>query len=345
MSSELGQVLEVPVILEKMSTAFEDSTVAPPEKPEKPTYEKPLYSGAWPIAGLCRGRYNEDEGIVIQAGGRYFVVKQAEPCETPYVNGFVEDDGEPVTLNLGRDGRVADVVRLTDRETYIDDQRAYREQVAQAQSDFKASVAAYPQLLREWEADVAATARKRAAALSSRDELVRRWREVLGCDRAQTAASPPAPAAPGRDSPAPQDAPGTLRPSRTASVDSAGGGPHHASTPTRAALNDRVKTTADRSCPMDKAGCLLAEHPLPCCSQYSEDGRPSGAQPESGPEVCAMNEASCLLSEDPPACCSKYPSAKNAASTAPACSMNEAACLLSEHPQACCAQYPSAKPK
>lgn len=194
--SELGPAKDLPDIAAKIEAAKKQlAEDLAPAKPEKPIHEKPKYSGAWPISGRCRGRYNENEGIVIQADGKYYVVKDSEPCETPYVNGFVENTGETVTLALGRDGREADVVVLKDRETYLDDQKAYRDKVARAQADYQQAVKDYPQRVREWQDEVAAAARKRQSTVATRDNLAKQWLVVLGCTGTSAAmTAPPVPA-------------------------------------------------------------------------------------------------------------------------------------------------------
>lgn len=178
---DLGAMKDIPDIASKIEAVQKDLGGQPPAKPDKPTYDKPTYSGTWPISGLCRGRYEGDQGIVLQANGKYYVIKDAEPCDTPYVNGYVESTGETVTLDLGRDGRSADVVEVKDRETYEDDQKAYRDEVAQAQADYQQAVKDYPQQLRDWHDETAAFERKQQSAFQTRDSLAKKWMVALGC--------------------------------------------------------------------------------------------------------------------------------------------------------------------
>jgi hypothetical protein len=142
------------------------------ERPEKPEYEKPEYNGAWYLSGQCRGNYDEG-GIIVQRGDRYFVVSNADPCLLPYVHGYVVDDGKSITLNLGHSGRYADILRLVDRETYVEDQNDYRRRIAEAQAEFKEAVKTYPARLATWELATAQSRRALDAREAETLDLVR----------------------------------------------------------------------------------------------------------------------------------------------------------------------------
>lgn len=139
-----------------------------PELPEKPTYEKPEYDGAWLLAGEFRGRYKDGEGIVVQRGNKYYIVEDGSVPVFRYIHGFVVNTGGVEILAIGRDGRTADVVRLSDRETYYEDQADYRKSVAEAKQEFGKA-------LKEYE--VALQKRKRAESNAEKMLSSRRAQE------------------------------------------------------------------------------------------------------------------------------------------------------------------------
>ncbi len=131
----------------------------------RPVYEKPAYSGAWFLSGSYRANYTspsgEIEGVVVTKGDRYFVVLGAAPAGgyVDYLSGYVEDSGRAITLDVGRSGRDADVVTLTDKESYRDDQETYSSQVAEAKAKYDRELATYKESARSQ-----AAARKSLAA-------------------------------------------------------------------------------------------------------------------------------------------------------------------------------------
>ncbi len=73
-----------------------------------------------------------------------FVIDGAEMPNSPFItelNGYVEDTGRTITLDLGRNGREATVVKISSIETYRDDQHEYQANVAEAQGTYRAAVA------------------------------------------------------------------------------------------------------------------------------------------------------------------------------------------------------------
>lgn len=116
-----------------------------PVEPEKPIWEKPDYGGVFHISGAYRGPYDQG-GVVVQTKGAYYVIQDANEPDgyTTSLNGYVEDTGDIVTLNIGRDGRDAHVVNLSDKETFRDDQATYKEEVRDAKAEYEAAKKAYP---------------------------------------------------------------------------------------------------------------------------------------------------------------------------------------------------------
>ena len=191
----VGQTHELDRRIEAIKSHSPDSIL---ERPEKPEYEKPEYNGAWYLSGQCRGKYDEG-GIIVQRGDRYFVVSNADPCLLPYVHGYVVDDGKSITLNLGHSGRYADILRLVDRETYVEDQNDYRRRIAEAQAEFKEAVKTYPARLATWELATAQSRRALDAREAETLDLVRQRDGIIdrfanSCSGTTTAiASAPSP--------------------------------------------------------------------------------------------------------------------------------------------------------
>ena len=121
----------------------------------KPTHHEPEYIGAWYLSGSYRANYTGDDGsidgVVITKGDNYYVVLGAEPAGggVRYLNGYVESTGRTIVLDVGRSGREATVVSLADRETYLDDQAAHREAVAEAKHTYDDALAEYRTALRQ----------------------------------------------------------------------------------------------------------------------------------------------------------------------------------------------------
>jgi hypothetical protein len=99
-----------------------------PRLPPEPEYQKPAYHGAFLLGGMYRPQYG-GEGILVERRGEYFVIEDAErPSNSrriDYLTGYVDPTGRTMTTDIGRIGRVAQVVRVSSRETYLDDRRAY----------------------------------------------------------------------------------------------------------------------------------------------------------------------------------------------------------------------------
>ncbi len=160
-------------IYEKVLTArkliTEGQAIPVPDEAQPPKYEEPEYDGAWFLSGYYRanytGRNGDIEGVVITKGESYFVVMGADPASrgVDYLRGYVESTGKIIDLAVGRGGRTAVVVRLSDEETYRDDQKAYRAVVAEAKAKHQQALAAYRNAIQERKD----TIRKLAAALDA----------------------------------------------------------------------------------------------------------------------------------------------------------------------------------
>lgn len=107
---------------------------------------KPVYDGAFRVGGAVRTCYKD--GVVLESNGKLYFVKDATCPDTPLLHGWVEDTGETLTLDLGRNGREAKVVEISDKEKAQDDRKDFNEKLAA----YSAAVAANPRLPKEREA-------------------------------------------------------------------------------------------------------------------------------------------------------------------------------------------------
>lgn len=77
---------------------------------------------------------------MIQAGGDFYIVYGLPIW---FDGHFVESTGRTVDLAIGRDGRTANVVNLSTRETYRDDQAVHARAVQEAQTEYQAALVEY----------------------------------------------------------------------------------------------------------------------------------------------------------------------------------------------------------
>jgi len=118
-----------------------------PEMPDKPVFEKPEYDGTWLLTGEFRGRYKD--GIVVQRGNKYYIIEYGRIPPVPRITGFVVNTGGIEILDIGRDGQVAEVVRISDRESYNEDQADYRKAIAEAKETHAEKLKEYYIALQE----------------------------------------------------------------------------------------------------------------------------------------------------------------------------------------------------
>jgi hypothetical protein len=138
---------------------------SPPVPPERAALEKPEYHGAKRIVGEYVGPYRPEglealleEGVILKSGRSYYVILNARATLLAAVfrtqQVFATPEGRTVTLNIGRTGREAAVFKMADKETYDEDQRSYKAELADAKK-------AYAQALREYRSEAAAYPKKR----------------------------------------------------------------------------------------------------------------------------------------------------------------------------------------
>lgn len=121
-----------------------------PPVPEKPVHEPPKYMGVFQLSGAVRTCYKD--GVLMAARGKYYFVRDAVCPDAPLLTGFVEETGETVDADIGRDGREAIVVRIADRESAADDRADHRKAVAEYEAEFKKKTEEYKKALAERQA-------------------------------------------------------------------------------------------------------------------------------------------------------------------------------------------------
>jgi hypothetical protein len=127
--------------------------------PDQPQHEPPKYEGAFPLGGAVRKCFQD--GVALESNGRFYFVKDAECPVLSLLHGYVENTGDTVKLDLGRDGRDAAVVAISDAEKAQDDQQAHRKAVSEYEAD-------YAKLLQEYRAAIKTRGPILAAAKKSR---------------------------------------------------------------------------------------------------------------------------------------------------------------------------------
>ena len=142
----LAEVDEVTKRLAELAGLLKEPP-ALPEMPDKPVFEKPEYDGTWLLTGEFRGRYKD--GIVVQRGNKYYIVEYGRIPPVLHITGFVVNTGGMEILDIGRDGQVAEVVRLSDRESYNEDQADYRKAIAEAKETHAKRLKEYNIALQE----------------------------------------------------------------------------------------------------------------------------------------------------------------------------------------------------
>lgn len=127
----------------------------PPKDPSKPSYNPPAYHGSFPFSGTYRAEYNGG-GVVIEVGGNLFVIEGVTcingfggRCSIGgwFDGGYEEATGRTITLNVGRYGRSAKVLKSVDHETYDEDQAEYRSEVGAAKAKYAREMKDYQDAL------------------------------------------------------------------------------------------------------------------------------------------------------------------------------------------------------
>ncbi len=128
----------------------QEQGAALPPVPDKPEHDAPKYMGAFPLGGRVHTCYKD--GVLLQSAKKYYFIKDAVCPDAPLLHGFVEDTGETIMADVGRDGREATVVRIADRESASDDRAAHRKAVAEYEKDYREKTEEYRKALADRQA-------------------------------------------------------------------------------------------------------------------------------------------------------------------------------------------------
>lgn len=145
-----------------------------PTVPEKPIYEAPRYTGAFALSGAVRRCYND--GVLLQSRGKYYFVAYADcPTFATSLHGVVEYVGDTVEVDIGRDGRDAEIVKISNRESMADDRAMHAEDVREAKAKHQAALREY----QEAAARQKAWQKEQPARVAARNREQRRLYELL----------------------------------------------------------------------------------------------------------------------------------------------------------------------
>ena len=87
-------------------------------------FEEPPYFGAVSFRGVLKRTY--PDSIVVLVGSTYYCISNAVPTGLgELIGGYMEITGGPRMIDVGRTGRLCQVAKFADVETYRDDQALY----------------------------------------------------------------------------------------------------------------------------------------------------------------------------------------------------------------------------
>jgi hypothetical protein len=144
-----------------------------PNIPVKPEHDPPKYDGAFALSGQVRKCYKD--GVLLESRGKFYVVSNADCPETRSLYGVVEPTGKTLDVDIGRDGREAEVVTISDKETERDDRIAHRKALVDYETDYRDRLKEYFAATNGKEAVVAALEKRRSARKAERETL---WKSV-----------------------------------------------------------------------------------------------------------------------------------------------------------------------
>lgn len=141
-----------------------------PKKPEpRPV---PEYDGAYSVSGAVRQCARD--GVILEAyNGKFYALLDTVCPDVPNLFGVVEDLGRTIKVDIGRSGREAKVVKLSDREKESDDRAAHRKIVADHYTDQRKEAADYQFELARYRKNLADANAAKAARTPERERLVK----------------------------------------------------------------------------------------------------------------------------------------------------------------------------
>lgn len=127
-----------------------------PEEPIKPTYSEPEYHGAIYLTGSFR-KWITLRAMLVQSwnytcnGSDYFVIEDGKvDALFNCPNCYVENTGQTIWVDVGRNGRNACLKKVSDRETYEEDRADYERQLSNAKSQYYDDLKAYQKSMVEY---------------------------------------------------------------------------------------------------------------------------------------------------------------------------------------------------
>lgn len=140
-----------------------------PNIPPKPEHDPPEYAGAFQLSGTVRKCYKD--GVVLQSGAKYYFIEDGKCPDVSVLYGYVEPDGRTVNVDIGRDGRDAEVVKISDKESAADDRTAHRKAVADYEADYAKKLKEYNDASTGKETIVAELEKRRSARKTERETI------------------------------------------------------------------------------------------------------------------------------------------------------------------------------
>lgn len=148
------------------------------ELPEKPEHSPPKYSGAVHISGIVKGC--DRPGVALKVGEKYYYVKGADcPVIASVLVGYVEETGGTVRLDIGRDGRDAIEVTISDAEKAADDRRSFQKELREYEEEYKTKLAEYQKAVAENRDAIGGLEKRKAARESERKQLTVQLDKIL----------------------------------------------------------------------------------------------------------------------------------------------------------------------
>jgi hypothetical protein len=135
--------------------------------PEVPKHEPPKFDGAFPLGGAVRQCFKD--GVALESNGKFYFIRDAVCPTLALLQGYVEDTGSTVQLDIGRDGRQAAVVTISDAEKAQDDRAAHRKAVAEYEADYAQQAREYKAAVKDRGPKLEAAKRRQAARTQARD--------------------------------------------------------------------------------------------------------------------------------------------------------------------------------
>jgi hypothetical protein len=145
--------------------------------PPKPEHEPPKYNGTFHLWGQVRKCYKD--GVVLEAGEKFYFVSDAVCPDGTSLHGFVEESGRTVHIDIGRDGRDAIVVKIGDKESERDDRAAHNKAVADYEADYAKKLKEYQDATRGNATLLASLETRRIARNADREAISRSLDPVL----------------------------------------------------------------------------------------------------------------------------------------------------------------------